>query len=649
MPRIGVSALALLGLLALAAPASAHALLRQSDPAAGAVLDRSPEAVTITFTEQPEPTLSFIRVLNSTGGAVPEGPTEAVPGQPLDLRVSLRPLSKGLYTVSWRTVSRVDGHVTGGAFAFGVGITPSATTQPQSTTPPPSPGAVASKWGLYVGLSGLLGAAWVWSIVLRMPPSWGTRYLWIVWACAALGLVGFGAAQAADAGVGIARLLQSALGLALWGRALPILAAGIAIVGVQLSRPPRTPIALGIVGVSASAGMLAQVLAGHAGAGSGPWRWPNVADQWVHFSAVGAWIGGLAALLVAVRGAPDEDKAKAARRFSTGAGIAIGVVAITGVLRAIDEVGSWGALFSTDFGRLVLVKAGLLVVLAALGAINRYRSVPAAPGTLRGLRRVGGAELATAGLVLAVTGVLTGLPPSTLAQGGPAAPPPLVVSGSDFATSVRVRLEVAPGLPGPNQFIAHIADYDTGRSIAADRVTLRFTKPDRPDIGVSTLGLSRAAGGTYQGQGINLSLDGQWTIAAVIERGRESVEVPLALTARSLPQRIRTIEAPGQPTLYSIDLPGNRVLDLYLDPGHPGLNEVHATYIAAAGGELPVPEPAQFTVARSGSAPTALPVRRLGPGHFVADAQLAPGDWELNVTATATDGQVLRVRLTFHI
>ena len=43
----------------------------------------------------------------------------------------------------------------------------------------------------------------------------------------------------------------------------------------------------------------------------------------------------------------------------------------------LAEVAAWHALLATLFGRLVVLKIALLAVLAALGAYNRFRAVPA--------------------------------------------------------------------------------------------------------------------------------------------------------------------------------------------------------------------------------------------------------------------------------
>jgi copper transport protein len=640
--------LALLGLLFFDPPVDAHALLRRSVPAGGAVLRQSPDAVAITFTEEPEPTLSVIHVLDSAGRRLDTNPTRSVPGQPLVLSVPLGPLPKGVYTVSWRTVSRVDGHVTGGTFGFGIGVAPTEAIPPEAVAnPAPSVPAVLGKWALYVGLIGLLGAGWVWGLAFRVPPQ-ATKYLWLPWLLSVAGLIGLGEAQAGAAGVTVGRILGTAIGTALWARAAPLAASAIAVAVVLRSSGSRQHAALVAVALCAAAAMLAHVLAGHAGATTDAWRWANVIEQWGHFLGVGAWIGGLGALLAGVGSVPSPEKTHMVRRFSTVALFAVSVVALTGTIRAISEVGTWQALLSTDFGRLVLVKAGLLLVLVAIGAVNRFRNVPAAVTTLLGLRRLGATELAVAAATLGITAVLTGIAPASFLQ-QPGPPRVAIATGNDFATSVRVQLEAIPGQPGPNRFITRIVDYDTGRPVAADRVTLRFTKPDRSDIAATLLTLSRSGAGIYQAQGINLSMGGAWNVAVVVEQGAHSVEVPLALSVSSPPQRVRTIEAPGQPTLYSIDLPGERVLDAYLDPGKPGFNEVHATFIDAKGGELPIPRPAAITATRQGGAAQPLVVRRFGPGHFIADATLGPGDWQIDVTATASDGATLEARFPVHL
>jgi methionine-rich copper-binding protein CopC len=123
--RAALAALAVvLGMSCAVPSAAAHALLRSSEPAAGAALSTAPAAVTLHFTEQPDAGLSVVRVLDSDGRAVAATPVRPVPGDGRAVTTGLPSLPRGVYTVDWRTTSAVDGHTTVGSFSFGVGETP---------------------------------------------------------------------------------------------------------------------------------------------------------------------------------------------------------------------------------------------------------------------------------------------------------------------------------------------------------------------------------------------------------------------------------------------------------------------------------------------------------------------------------------------
>jgi copper transport protein len=660
-PRLGVvappGAVTLLGAAALLAVAAvlavppphvdAHALLRRADPENGATLQRPPEVVTLTFTEAPEPAFSSIRVLDAAGQAVSQGSPQPVAGSPDVLRLPLGALPAGVYTVNWRTVSRIDGHVTGGALAFGVGVAPAETPVSDAGASPPSLFGAAARWLFYAGLIGLTGCAWVWTVVLPDAAAGSWRAPWLAWAAAALGVIGLEEAQRVAAGADFAQFLSTWLGWTMAWRAVLVLSAASALlVGTRMAGPQRRT-ALIAAGCCASLAVFAHVAAGHAA--STTWRWASVAIQWLHASAIGAWIGGLGALLSAVGRTPSDDRAAAVRRFSTGAGILLAVVIATGATRAFQELGAWDRLLTTPYGRLILLKIGLLATLAILGAFNRFRSVPQAAQTLQGLRRIGSGEVAVAALALALTAILTQTAPASFLQ-DTGALSRVVATGSDFATSMRARLEISPGLPGLNRFALTLSDYDTDDPVVADRVTLRFRSAGRPDLSTSTLTMTRQyLDRIYRAQGTNLSLEGKWIVVAVVETGVSSVEVPLVVTMRGQPQTVRTIEAPGQPTLYSIGLPQGVVLDSYLDPGRPGFNEVHVTFINVGGQELPIPGLAAIVASRGGEGRTSLPVRRFGPGHFIGDATLTEGAWEIEVIAATADGQVLRARFRVRV
>jgi copper transport protein len=629
--------------LVLASGASAHAVLSSSDPAAGERLSRAPDRVTLRFTETPEPTLSSIQVLDTSGGDHVVGELRA---DGLELIARVEPVDQGVYTVAWRVVSAVDGHATVGSFAFGVGVTP--TTQPEDG----GGGPVATQEGLHpleavgrglflAGLVGLLGAAlggwWV-----ARDLGTGSRAVPLVGlpsaVVALVGLVLLGMAQKEAAAAPLSTLLTTSLGRALLYRAGGLVIATWGV--VVATRPGTRRIGSIAMAVGAALAALAHVAAGHAGA-SAP-AFLEITAQWAHVVAGGLWVGGLLVLLLAVRGAASEEKAGAAKRFSTVAGLALVVVGLTGVLRAIPEVGSWSALFSTGYGIGVVVKAAAFMGLGVLGATNRFRNVRAAATSLRGLRLAGAGELVFGVVAVGTAAAIASIVPSA-SQPEPVEPvkppPPVEVSGSDFATSIRLTLVVDPGLPGENTFTATVEDYDTEEPVDAELVRLTFRSLG-PAGFEGTLDLEPGSDpGTYTAAGTNVSVAGPWEVTAVVQQASDSRDVVLTFATRC---DAEGTPVEGQPTIYVDEIGGGRTVQGYVEPGAPGSYEVHATFFDQAGNELPVGDDASFAAFQPGSGePVPLEIRKLSPGHLVATAALEPGEWRFDVDATAPNGDAL--------
>ena len=528
---LGGALLAVVSMAWASGPAHAHALLTASAPADGASVEQPPTHALLTFTEPLDPALSRVRVLDGSGTEVELDETETLAGPPAQLRVALGQLPQGTYTMTWRTTSLLDGHTTTGSVAFGVGVPAVAAgtegAQAVEGTPAPTVASVAGRWLFYVGVVLMLGAAVVGVVVVSHPVVIARRALAAAWVAAAGGLLLTVTDQLASTGTSLTNLLSSSTGDKLTAQAVAVALAGMAVACACL-RPSR--FSLGFVGIGASAAMLARALAGHANASSV--RWFTVGMQWVHLVSVGAWVGGLVWLLVAMRRGDPGQGPGLARRFSSVAAGTLAVVAVSGSVRALDEVGAWARLVETAFGVTLLVKVGFFAALVALGARSRFRHVRApSPGRIGGLRRVVKGEVAIAAGVLGVTAVLAGLPPSTsVAEASRTVPAPdVTVTGNDYATSVRVRLEVTPGAAGPNRFDSTVEDYDTGEPVPAEKVSLRFQLDDRPDVAAATLDLARDPDSHWRGSGNQLSIDGRWTVTALVQTATDAVEVPMEL------------------------------------------------------------------------------------------------------------------------
>lgn len=106
----------------------------------------------------------------------------------------------------------------------------------------------------------------------------------------------------------------------------------------------------------------------------------SVAVDCAHALAASAWIGGLIALSLAVlrRGVswPREPVAVLASRFSRAAGFCLLAVVVTGAYNSWAQLGGLSRLWTTSYGRVLILKLLLVAALVWLGAVNRYTLLP---------------------------------------------------------------------------------------------------------------------------------------------------------------------------------------------------------------------------------------------------------------------------------
>jgi methionine-rich copper-binding protein CopC len=103
-----------------AAPAFAHAHLVRATPAAGGTVHEAPAEVLLRFNEKLESVFTSVVVRDSAGKQVDKGDSQVDKADRLVVRVSLTPLTPGVYKVEWRALS-TDTHKVNGDFTFKVG------------------------------------------------------------------------------------------------------------------------------------------------------------------------------------------------------------------------------------------------------------------------------------------------------------------------------------------------------------------------------------------------------------------------------------------------------------------------------------------------------------------------------------------------
>lgn len=534
---------ALIQLASLPTPSHAHTLLTDSNPADGATLEEPPSEIVLTFSQAPDAALSTVRVVDASGAEVDVGEAEPVPGEPTQLRFAVGELAEGTYTVTWRTTSGRDGHTAAGALAFGVRAPATRVGTVAAgpvSTPAPTPASVAGRWLFYAGVVLLLGAAAVGITVMRNPGTIPRAGLAAASAAAAVGVAVTIADKRATTQTSLGDLLSSPTGEKLTVQALAVLLSGAAVAWFFLRRNQPALLA---VGGAASAAMLARALAGHANTSSV--RWFTVATQWVHLVSVGVWIGGLVWLLLAMRQGDRGRGAGLARRFSWVAGWTLVAIAVSGGLRALDEVGAWGRLTGTDYGVTMLVKLGLVAVLVAIAASSQLRHLAAAAaGRIRGLSRAVRAEVAIGAGVLGVTALLTGFPPASSVAAAPDGV--LAADNASTAASANTAAGCGRGSPDARYEVTVEPDPDPPQAegtmlrltvrrgsapVEGAKVCVRANMPDMQHRGVSTA-TREVSPGRYEGR-IVFSMTGGWVGSAVITPlGAQAVSVPVRFEVR---------------------------------------------------------------------------------------------------------------------
>ncbi len=140
---------------------------------------------------------------------------------------------------------------------------------------------------------------------------------------------------------------------------------------------PDTTATVGAAGIALTLG--AYWFDGHT-VSRGPWIL-HAAVNLVHVTSASLWVGGVIAMTLAAwmrrRRHADTDLAAMVIRFSTIAAVSLAALSVAGVVMAWLVLDAPGDLFSTDWGRVLLVKIGVVAFAAGLGGYNHFALRPA--------------------------------------------------------------------------------------------------------------------------------------------------------------------------------------------------------------------------------------------------------------------------------
>ncbi|WP_414504868.1 copper resistance protein CopC [Streptomyces sp. NEAU-L66] len=713
--RLLVVALALagtlIGALGGAAPASAHAALTGSTPAQGSVVDRAPEQVTLTFSEGVAMGDDSIRVLDPQGKRVDDKKLRNLSSdRVVKYGAGLPPgLRDGTYTVAWQAVS-ADSHPVAGAFTFSVGA-PSKTTAPVAQQEAGG-GLVGALYGIarYLAYAGFVllvgGAAFV---VACRPTAALVRsvqrlvvYGWALLAGTTVAMLllrspytGSGdLADVFDLG-GLQQVLITKPGAALISRLLLLAAAALFVAVLfgayarahepagadadseeQARRRKDLTFGLGFGGVIVATGLAATwAMAEHASTGLQPTVAMPV--DVLHLLAVAVWLGGLAALVVSLYWGPPVERT-AVRRFSRLAFGSVVVLVATGLYQSWRQVGTWQALTDTTYGRLLLVKVALVVVLVGIAWMSRQwtgrlAEVPAAElrapeeaekETEQGTEQEAGkeagkedrqeaakeAEKVTVGASAAAA--TAGTAPSPAPESGPASKTgPAPESGPASKTGPAPESGASPA---PDETPATNGTTPTadGAASPADGTPApdpaRAAQLARQQAALRTARTKRRRDADPERLGLRRSVLAEASVAVVL------LVVTTALTATEPARTEAAVKATsggqsaeaGRPQVLTIPFDtggprGKGTARVRLAPGRSGsANTLQLRISDPAGKPMDVPEAkVSFTEKAKKLGPLSVTTRHTGKGQWQASGvQLpVPGKWQLSLVVRTSD------------
>ena len=513
-------------LLLLAGPAAAHASLESTTPAAGQTLRTPPKQVTVSFDEAVVTTAGSIRLFDGDGNRVDTGRVERT-GH--DVHVTVPKLDDGTYIVTWRVTS-ADAHPIHGAFTFDVGTAATGNGNTQALTRK----LLAAQGGdtvvgfvyavqrvlafasviVVVGGAAFLALLWPKGTTDRR----ARRLLLWSWITAfVVTALGIGLQGAYGAGLKLTSALDpSVIGDEIgtrFGEGSLLRLAFLVVLGVVLLGVIRPSFSSALWGFAFGAGLAVVATFGWAGhAATGDLHEIGLPADIAHLAAVSLWLGGLTVLALCVLPRRDErELGRVVPAFSRLALVCVAIIVATGVFQGWRQTRSIDALDSTTYGRLLIVKVLIFVVLVGLAwTARRWVHGRAHDGSVGAFARTITMEVGLAVAVIAVTGLLVNAQPARTALAQP-------YSTELTAGPLLVDVTVDPAKAGPADVHVYTLDQQ-GQVKAVAEVDVSLRLPDR-DVGPLSVPMERAGPGHFASYGFRLPFPGAWRLDIAVRVG----------------------------------------------------------------------------------------------------------------------------------
>ncbi len=488
---------------------SAHPFTDETIPNLSSNASTGVSEVIVYFSEPVELNFSTLKVLDNNGNQIDNKDTDYYQDEK-SLIVTTSPLEDGVYTVTTKVLSKVDGHLVPGAFLFAVGdaiIDPKLLDNQNSAELIFFPEAGAR-------FPGIVGQTIVLGVIIASLIIWGTQNKQLIkeelqqieithhqkfMSITGIGLMLIFISNILMIAVQTVRLetspieaIQTNFGnIWLIRMAITIILLGIWF-GLDrkkiLTKKNQIPMLIAMLALIATSSLI-----GH-GAASG--ETPALILDYIHNLVAAVWIGGIFyfvfTLLPTLSQLKEINREKMSLalipRFSIAFVISIGIVIITGPLLMWFLESDVGLITDSVYGQLIMVKIAIAAIMISLGGFFQFRIQKNAEKNIqtqkisvhRKLKRSLKLDAALGVILLGVVALLTnGTLPAGEIQNAEAQEIIYGFQTVEFTDNAKFDIQISPFSSGLNTILVKVSYFDNNPIYDSNQIKVKISNPSK--------------------------------------------------------------------------------------------------------------------------------------------------------------------------
>ncbi len=538
--------------------AEGHPFTTETNPTQGSNVPAGITQISVHYSEVVEIDFSVLKVFDSNGDQIDNKDTSYFEGEN-SLVVTTQPLEDGVYTVTSKVLSKVDGHLTDYAFVFAVGkvkIDPALLEQQGTSETLFYPEAGARFPGLVgqtIVLGGVISSVLIWSTrrkdliadkLVQLQEKFHSKFLSIT----GIGLVAIFVSNILMLIIQTLRLETSAFEVVktTFGTTWMIrmgITISLLIVWFWMERKPliskKNQIPLLILSLALIA---TSTMIGHGTASEQPSA--IILDYIMNLSAA-VWIGGIiffGFILLPSLSILDGNKKELLSlvtipRFSIMIVISLGILVITGPTLLWFLESDVGLLLGSTYGKLILAKIAIASIMIVIGGYNQFGvqkkaekniksgSITVHKKLIRSLR----IESTLGIMLLGVVALLTnGSLPAGEVQQVQAQEVILGYHTVEFSQNAKFDVTINPFSSGQNTISVIVSDFDGNSLGDIDGLKIKVSNPQRNiapiEIPITSKQDEKTSLVQYEGD-VTFGFSGNWQVEIEAQRTQTVNEV----------------------------------------------------------------------------------------------------------------------------